>query len=101
MFKRLVQVRTFPEAGHIRSLLVKNGFHPPEVDASAHVTVAGADQVYYVELPDDEVHAALQFLRDAGRDQLIVAAQSRQKGPMSPQEFSVRTLPFSPTSSTQ
>ncbi len=34
---------------------------------------AGADQVYYVELPDDEVSAALQFLRDTGLDKLIGA----------------------------
>ncbi len=73
MFKRFAQVRTFPEAGHIRSVLVENGFHPPPVDASAHVTIAGADQVYYVELPEDELAAALHFLRDAGLDNLIVA----------------------------
>ena len=73
MFKRFVHLRTFPEAAHIRSLLVENGFHPPNVDASAHVTIAGADQMYYVELPDDEVSAALQFLRDTGLDKLIGA----------------------------
>lgn len=75
MFQKLVYVRNFPEAGMIRSLLVENGFHPPQVDASAHVTLAGADQVYYVELPEAEIPAARRFLTEAGFERVICSEE--------------------------
>ncbi len=54
------------EAGELQSLLKEKGFHPSEVDDSSHVTLAGADQVYYVEIPEAEAEAAIEFLESRG-----------------------------------
>ncbi len=66
MFRKLVSTTSLLEAGELQSLLTEKGFHPSEVEDSSHVILAGADQVYYVEVPEAEVEAAIEFLESKG-----------------------------------
>ena len=66
MFRKLVSTTSLLEAGELQSLLKEKGFHPSEVDDSSHVTLAGADQVYYIEIPEAEAEAAIEFLESRG-----------------------------------
>jgi len=73
MFVRIAFVRNFSEAGRIQSLLESEGFHPMPVDSSSHITVAGAEQGYHVEIPETEAEAARAFLEKKGFGNWLVA----------------------------
>ena len=73
MFVKIALVRDLGEAGRIGSLLESEGFHPMPVDASAHVTVAGAEQGYHLEVPEAEAEAARAFLEGKGFGRYLVA----------------------------
>jgi len=66
MLVRIAYARDFAEAGRIQSLLESRGFHPMAIDSSSHVTVAGAEQGYHVEVPRHEATAATTFLKKEG-----------------------------------
>ena len=59
------------EAGQIQALLESEGFHPMPINSSAHVTVAGAEQGYHVEIPAAEAEAASALLERAGFGQCL------------------------------
>lgn len=65
-FVRIAFTRSVVEAGRIQSLLAAKGFHPAPVATSAHLTVAGADQGYHVEVPRTEAVAVAAVLRAEG-----------------------------------
>lgn len=46
----------------IRNLLSENGLHPVKLDYSAHVSVVGVEQGYFVEVPKQEVELAEKIL---------------------------------------
>jgi len=69
---RIVFTWVLSEAGRIKSLLESEGFNPGPIDSSAHWSVAGADQGYYVEIPNDEAEAARVFLEQQGMGKWLV-----------------------------
>ena len=69
MYTRICSAITTSKAGEIQSILEQNGFHPLPVQASPHVFLAGADQAYYVEVPDSEAGEAKKFLTGIGYGQ--------------------------------
>jgi hypothetical protein len=46
----------------IRNLLEEDGLHPMKLDYSAHVSVAGAEQGYFIEVPKQEADRAKAVL---------------------------------------
>lgn len=66
MLVRIAFTRSLAEAGRIQSLLESRGFHPMPVDSSSHVSVAGAELGYHVEIPRREARSACAFLKQAG-----------------------------------
>ena len=52
------------EAELAASLLASEGLHPAEVRAWPHVTFAGAELGFWVEVPADEAEAARQILQE-------------------------------------
>jgi len=54
------------------SLLQANGFGPLEVQVSAHCTLAGAGQGYYVEVTESELPAARKFLVENGYEKNLL-----------------------------
>lgn len=51
------------------SLLAASGLHPAEVRPWPHVTFAGADLGFWVEVPADEAEAARQLLSRPASDE--------------------------------
>lgn len=72
MFVRIAFLRTLAEAQRIQSLLESEGLHPVPIDSSAHVTVAGAEQGYHLEVPRREVEAAREILEREGLGKWIL-----------------------------
>ena len=66
MFMRIAFTLNQVEAGRIHSLLESGGFNPAPIDYSSHVSVAGAEQGYHVEVPEPEAQAASEFLKQEG-----------------------------------
>jgi hypothetical protein len=62
MFAKVCFHRDFAAAEMIRNLLEENGLHPMKLDYSAHVSLAGAEQGYFVEVPKQEVDLAKAVL---------------------------------------
>ena len=46
----------------IISLLKSDGFNPLDIDSSSHISFAGADLYYYVQVPEQEYKKAKEFL---------------------------------------
>jgi hypothetical protein len=63
MFQRLRQTRTQIEADLLISRLRAAGLHPSELRIWPHVTLAGADLFYNVEVPGEEVDSARQIIQ--------------------------------------
>ena len=63
MFQRLRQTRTQIEADLLISRLRAAGLHPSDLRVWPHVTLAGADLFYNVEVPGEEVDSARQIIR--------------------------------------
>ena len=66
VFKEIYATRDYGEAVTTISLLMASGFHPLELQTSSHVSIAGADVYYYVQVSDEESESAKEFLKDAG-----------------------------------
>ena len=64
--KKVYSCRYSSEAGMIISLLNSNDFHPIDLDMSSHVTFAGADIWYYVQVPKTEYETVKKFLIENG-----------------------------------
>ncbi len=66
MSVRICSAITMWKADEIQSILEERGLHPLPVRASPHVFAHGADQAYYVEVPDSEAGEAKKFLTGIG-----------------------------------
>ena len=64
----LRQTRTPIEADLLISRLRAAGLHPSDLRIWPHVTLAGADLFYSVEVPNDEVEPAQQVIRATADD---------------------------------
>ena len=62
MFSRVCFHHDLTTSEIIRNLLTENGLHPTKLDYSAHVSVAGAEQGYFVEVPQQEAERAEKIL---------------------------------------
>jgi len=63
MLQTLRQTRTQIEADLLISCLRAAGLHPADLRVWPHVTLAGADLFYSVNVPEDEAEAADQIVR--------------------------------------
>jgi hypothetical protein len=63
MFQRLQQTRTQIEADLLISRLRAAGLHPSDLRVWPHVSLAGGDLFYGIEVPAEEVETANQILR--------------------------------------
>ena len=62
MVQRLRQTRTPIEADLLISRLRAAGLHPSELRVWPHVTLAGGDLFYDVDVPEEEVESARQIM---------------------------------------
>ena len=70
MFTKVCFHRDLFVAEMIRNLLEESGLHPMKLDYSA--SVAGAEQGYYIVVPQQEVAEARQVLSDNDFQKFIV-----------------------------
>lgn len=66
MFETVFRGRTQSEADLAISLLRSMGLHPMDLQTSPHITLAGAELSYRVEVPEAEAAQARQILTEAG-----------------------------------
>ena len=66
MLKKIYAFKNSAEAGLMVSLLKENKFHPLEVQVSDHLSFAGADMWFYVQIPEEEYLSASKFLLKRG-----------------------------------
>ena len=66
MSVRICSAITMWKADEIQSILEERGLHPLPVRLSPHVFAHGADQAYYVEVPDSEAEEARRILSERG-----------------------------------
>lgn len=71
MYQRIYACRTSAEAGMIISFLETNGFNPLELNMSSHMTFAGVDQFYYVQIPEQEYNSAKSCLLEQNFSDVI------------------------------
>ena len=71
MLKNIYFSRNIGEVWLIISLLKDNGYHPLELQTAPHVSIAGADIIYYVQIPDEEFESAKKFLKDQGYKNIL------------------------------
>jgi hypothetical protein len=64
----LKQTRTQIEAELLISRLRAAGLHPSDLRIWPHVTLAGADLFYRIEVPSEEAEAASQIIRATDAD---------------------------------
>jgi hypothetical protein len=72
MYRRICLISDFSVAGTVHSLFESYGLHPLPLNTSAHVSVAGADQCYYIELPEEEIKKGQEILIGCGREKDII-----------------------------
>jgi hypothetical protein len=72
MFVKVGFHREFAAAEMIRNLLEENGLHPMKLDYSAHLSIAGAEQGYFIEIPKQEVDLAKTILSENNLGKYIV-----------------------------
>ncbi len=76
MFQRVRQTRTQIEAELLISRLRAAGLHPSDLRVWPHVTLAGGELFYHVEVPRDEVPAADRVIRSAADEDVGHGAPS-------------------------
>ena len=74
MFVRIAFTHSLAEAGRVKSLLEARGLHPAPMDTSSHVTVAGPEQGFHVEILNTEVKAACSLLKQEGLGRCLTQA---------------------------
>lgn len=60
--KRIYACKSSAEAGRIISLLKSKGFEPLDLNTSSHISFAGADPCYYVQVPEKQYEQIKKFL---------------------------------------
>lgn len=71
MEKKIYACRNTAEAGMLISLLKENGFNPLELQTASHISIAGANIYYYVQIPKEEYEEAKKFLIKEGFKDII------------------------------
>lgn len=71
MSKKIYGFKNSAEAGMMIALLKNNKFHPPELQTSSHLSFAGADLYYYVQIPEEEYESAKKFLIKQGYKDIL------------------------------
>lgn len=66
MSVRIAAIREQSFAGLIVSQLKDAGLNPFEINTSAHVSIGGAEQYYYITVLDEEVDEGRRVLSDLG-----------------------------------
>ena len=66
MYKKICACYDIGVAGSVWSLLKANSFNPLELQTSPHVSIAGVDRCYYIEVPEEEYESAKEFLISQG-----------------------------------
>lgn len=66
MFETVFRGRTQSEADLVISLLRSEGLHPMDLQTSPHISLAGADINYAVDVPREEMQQAREILGHAG-----------------------------------
>lgn len=64
--KRIYFSKNLGEVETVNALLKANGYNPFESQISDHVSIAGADMFYYVQIPENEYDSAKDFLKRQG-----------------------------------
>jgi hypothetical protein len=72
MLQRIRQARTQIEADLLISRLRAAGLHPSDLRVWPHVTLAGADLFFNVEVPDEEIGSAEEIIRTADDEREIM-----------------------------
>jgi hypothetical protein len=55
-------VRTAVEADMLIAFMRSAGLHPLDLVTSSHISLAGADIAFHIEVPTDELNQAREFL---------------------------------------
>ena len=77
----LVRIAFAPDLGVamvIRSLLESEGIFTPDITRGGHVSIAGADQGYYITVLDEDASRAIQLLRDNAFDKHLTSQADDQ-----------------------
>ena len=66
LFPRIYAAPTAVQADFVISFLKAVGFHPLDLQTSPSICLGGADVAYHVQVPPEEVQAAIQALKVNG-----------------------------------
>ncbi|MFH1775937.1 MAG: hypothetical protein ABH952_00005 [Candidatus Omnitrophota bacterium] len=69
--KKIYFSKNLGEVEAVCALLKANGYNPYDIQISDHVSVAGADMYYYVQVPENEFESAKDFLKNHGYENII------------------------------
>ncbi len=69
---RIAAFKDYASAGMIHEILTSKGRHPRLIDTSAHISIAGADQYYYLYVPQNEMDNATKILIEFGYEENII-----------------------------
>ena len=72
MSKRIASFPDYSLAGLAVTQLRDLGLSPLEVDTASHISVAGADQFYYVEVNEIEIDQARKALIELGHEKWLI-----------------------------
>ena len=72
MSKRIASFPDFSLAGLVVTQLREFGLSPLEIDLASHLSVAGADQFYYVEVNEIEIDQARKALIELGHEKWLM-----------------------------
>ena len=56
----------------MRALLESEGIHVLDIATGGHLSIAGADQGYYLQVPEDERERAASLLREHDFEQYLI-----------------------------
>ena len=62
MFVKVYTESNFSIAALLVNELDNNGFHPMKLNTSEHISLAGSDTSYFIEVPQSEAKAVKEFL---------------------------------------
>ena len=72
IYRKVCLIPEMADAGMVHNQLEAYGLHPLPLNISAHVTIAGADQYYYIELPEEEIEKGQKVLSDIGKGKCLI-----------------------------
>jgi len=55
----------------MKSLLDSAGIYTTDIASGGHVSIAGADQGYYIEVLDEDVPEAIELLKDSAFEKYL------------------------------